>query len=221
MIIGGKRERTAHVTAIVRDVVEVVAIIIAGFWAFYVFAYENRIKPSLASPDVNVTASMERLGERNGLVTVGLHLQLHNVGTVKTNFIGIAINVVGVRVVPATPPPLPQHPGTHYEFNGYSHTQGKATVYTLAYITHVGDPSTGTETSLEPGATSEIQRVFYVPKSRFDLLTMGFDAPYTKDDDVTIPSHLSVTPNGTRVITPLSSTVDQFNIIPVTTLDIR
>jgi len=220
-VIFGKRERTSHVTAIVRDVVEVVAIIIAGVWAFYVFAYENRIKPSFAKPDVNVTASMQRLGEHNGLVTVGLRLHLDNVGTVKTNFIGIAINVYGERVVPSSPPQQPQQPGTHYVFNGYYRTQNKATVYTLAYITEIGDPSTGTETSLEPGGSAEIQRIFYVPKSRFDLLTMSFDAPYTKYDNVTFPSHLAVTSDGTRVVTPLSSQVDQFNIIPVAALDIR
>ncbi len=221
-MIFGKRERTSHVSAIVRDVVEVVAIIVAGVWAFYIFAYENRIKPSFAKPDVNVSASMQRLGERNGLVTVGLHLQMHNVGTVTTNFIGIAINVFGERIVPATPPPQPQQPGKHYVFNGYYRTQGRATVYTYAYITHIGDPSTGAETPLEPGTSMEIQRIFYVPKSRFDLLTMGFDAPYTKYDDVTFPSHLAVgSDGGTRVVTPLSAGVDEFNIIPVTTLDIR
>jgi hypothetical protein len=221
VIFGTKRERASHVTAIVRDVVEVVAIVIAGFWAFYVFAYENRIKPSFAKPDVNATASMQRLGEHNGLVTVSLRLQLHNVGTVKTNFVGIAINVFGERVVPATPPPLPQQPGVRYVFNGYSRTQDKATVYTVAYLTHIGDPKTGAETGLDPGTSTEIQRVFYVPKSRFDLLTMAFDAPFTKYDNITVPSHLAVTPDGTRVVTPLSSEVDQFNIIPVTTLDIR
>ena len=36
--------------AIVRDVVEVIAIVAAGIWAFYVFAYENRIKPSISNP---------------------------------------------------------------------------------------------------------------------------------------------------------------------------
>ena len=132
--------RTARRTAIVRDVIEVVAIIIAGFWAFYVFVYENRIKPSFENPDVNVTASMQRLGERNGLVAVGMRVDLHNLGSVKTNFIGIAINVSGERVVPSTPPPPPQRPGSHYVFNGFYRTQGRTTVYTLAYVTRTGDP---------------------------------------------------------------------------------
>jgi hypothetical protein len=43
---------------------DVVAIVAAGVWAFYVFAYENRIKPSLAGPEVNVVASMQRLNVR-------------------------------------------------------------------------------------------------------------------------------------------------------------
>jgi hypothetical protein len=49
MLFGGsKQARDHHAVAIVRDVVEVVAIIAAGAWAFYIFAYENRIKPAMA-----------------------------------------------------------------------------------------------------------------------------------------------------------------------------
>jgi hypothetical protein len=67
-----KRLRPSHTIAIARDVIEIVAIIAAGAWAFYVFIYENRIKPSFAKPDINVTASIQRLGERNGMIAIGL-----------------------------------------------------------------------------------------------------------------------------------------------------
>jgi hypothetical protein len=43
---------------IVRDVVEIAAIVAAGLWAFYVFVYENRIKPSFLPPELAVTASI-------------------------------------------------------------------------------------------------------------------------------------------------------------------
>ncbi len=95
-------------------------------------------------------------------------------------------------------------------------------VYSYAYITQLGDPSTGQDTALDPGSTLENERTFYVPQGRFDLLSLGFDAPYTKFDDATIPTHLEITPQGAaRVETTLSSRIEQFNIMPVTSLDVR
>src|ERR1700727_3009702 len=79
--------RSVYAIAIVRDVVEVIAIVAAGIWAFYVFAYENRIKPSMASPEVDITSSIQRLSERNGLIAVGVRLELRNIGTVKAHFL--------------------------------------------------------------------------------------------------------------------------------------
>jgi hypothetical protein len=58
------------------------------------------------------------------------------------------------------------------------------------------DPSTGQDTQLDPGSPLENDRIFYVPQGRFDLLTVGIDAPYTKFDDATIPSHLRVSSQG-------------------------
>jgi len=65
-------------------------------------------------------------------------------------------------------------------------------------------------------------RIFYVPQGKFDLLTMGVDAPYTKYDNATVPTHLSVTSQGeAHVVTTLSSRIEQYNINPITSLDVR
>ena len=225
MLLHGKTRlsqlRTPHFIATVRDVVEVVAIIAAGIWAFYVFAYENRIKPSLADPDVNVTASMQRLSDRNGLIAVGLHLQLHNIGTVKAHFLGLAINVYGQRIVAVAPHvPLDREP-RDYEFDGFYRPGSRIPVYSFAYVTHLGNPSTGQDTELDPGSTIENDRTFYVPHDRFDLLLLGLDAPYTKFEE-TIPTHIAVTRQGAAsVVTVLSSRVQQYKIMPLTSLDVR
>jgi hypothetical protein len=50
----------------IREVVEVVAILAAGFWAFYVFIYENRIKPLFSQPEINVSATMEKTSRHAG-----------------------------------------------------------------------------------------------------------------------------------------------------------
>jgi hypothetical protein len=225
MLFSGKRTghlRSARITTIVRDIVEVVAIVAAGIWAFYVFAYENRIKPSMAEPNVNVAASMQKLSERNGLIAIGLRVELRNVGTVHAHFTGIAINVYGQRVWAGSPEVRRRHNGLEYNFAGFYHAGPPVPVYSYAYVTRLGNPSTGEDTGLDPGSTLENYRTFYVPQGRFDLLTVGIDAPYTKFTDKTIPTHLSITQAGdAKVVTLLTPEMQQFDIEPVTSLDVR
>lgn len=225
MLFGGRKDLShpggSHVTALVRDIVEVVAIVAAGIWAFYVFAYENRIKPALANPEVNVTASLQRLSDRNGLIAVGVHLQLHNIGTVRAHFLGLAVNVFGQHILAGASQRSFKRHGLEYNFGGFSRADSRVPVFSYAYITHLGNPATGEDTALDPGTAIENDRTFYVPRGRFDLLTLGIDMPYTKYDDATIPAHLDVTPQGAATVVVNSPKVDQFNILPVTSLDIR
>lgn len=205
-----------------RDIVEIVAIVAAGIWAFYVFAYENRIKPSMASPEVDVKASMTRLGEHNGLIGVNLRLQLQNVSPVNAHFLGLAVNVYGQRIVASSSPLLERPANSRYSFRGFFRAQPRVPVYGYAYLTNLGDPSSAQDTKLVPGDTIANDYTFYVPKGRFDLLTLGVQFPYTKFDDATIPAHLTVTPQGeAHVVTTLSSKVDQYYVTPVTSLDVR
>ncbi|MBV9333028.1 MAG: hypothetical protein JO146_03395 [Candidatus Eremiobacteraeota bacterium] len=178
MLFGGKRRlRGPHAVATLRDVVEVLAIVAAGIWAFYVFAYENRIKPAMASPDVDVKASMTRLSERNGLVAVGLHLQMHNVSTVQARFLGLAVNVYGERILASRSPQREGATTSRYNFRGFFRAQPRVPVYGYAYVTNLGNPSSTQGTNLDPGDTIENDYTFYVPKGRFDLLLLGVQFP--------------------------------------------
>lgn len=204
----------------IRDIVEIVAIIAAGVWAFYVFVYENGIKPSFAAPDVNVTATMQRLSTRNGLIAVKLSVQLHNVGTVKAHLLALVVNVEGQRVI-SEAQPRRRSGGEDYDNGGFFRLDAPIAVYTWGYLTHQGDPSSQHGTELDPGSTIDNDRIFYVPAGRFDLLTLGIDAPYTKYDDI-IPTKLVQQPNGRiSAVTKISGRMDQFNIKNLTSLDIR
>jgi hypothetical protein len=165
---------------------------------------------------------MRRLDEHNGLMGVGLHLELRNIGKVRAHFLGIAVNVYGQRIVGSTPHVRPERDLLQYDFNGFYRTESQIPVYSFAYITHLGNPSTGQDTTLDPGSSLENDRTLYVPHGRFDLLTVGIDAPYTKFDEATIPTHLTVSSQGSaRVVTTLSSKIEPYNINPVTSLDVR
>lgn len=224
MLFGGKRDHgdAPHPTTILRDVSEVVAILAAGIWAFYVFAYENRIKPAMAKPEIDVTASVQRLSERNGLIGIGIHLRFANIGTVRAHFLGIAVNVYGQRVFITKPHPAPKTNLLRYDYSPFYGTAPPVTVYSTAYLTQLGNSSTGQDTALDPGMTIENYRTFYVPAGQFDLLTVGIDAPFTKFDDHTIPTHLVIRPQGdVRVVTKLTPQIEQYNITPITSLDLR
>lgn len=208
-----------------RDIVEVVAIVAAGIWAFYVFAYENRIKPSLADPNVDVSATMRKLSERNGLIGVGLDVQFHNVGTVRAHFLGLAVNVYGQRIVGSASKVAPKPSRLEYEYSGFYRAAPPVPVYSIAFITQLGDPLSPKalqDLPLEPGSTANYERTFYVPQGRFDLLMLGVDAPYTKFEAPTVVSHLDVTAGGAaRVVVSSPSPPFRFKAMPVTALDIR
>lgn len=219
----GSDSASHRVIATVRDVVEIVALLAAGVWAFYIFAYENRIKPSMASPDLDVTASMQKMSERNGLIAVGLHVTFHNIGTVKADLLAVAINVYGQRVLETEPRSAGNNCPRQYEFAGYYQTGRLTPVFSNAYVTHHGDPTTGEYTDLDPATTVNNYYTFYVPRGRFELLTLGINAPYTKYENVAFPTHLITEPQGdVRVIVVGDeSKLERFNTIPVTSLDLR
>lgn len=206
-----------------RDVVEIVAILAAGIWAFYIFAYENRIKPSFASPDLDVTASMQKISEHKGLTAVGLHVQFRNIGTVKAALLAVAINVYGQRVLEAQPRPGREAHPLQYVFAGYYKMSPLVPVYTNAYVTHHGDPTTTEYTDLDPGTTINNYYTFYVPRGRFDLLTLGIDAPYTKYENLALPTQLVKASQGdVRVIVNADNAkIEQYKTLPVTSLDLR
>jgi hypothetical protein len=108
-----------------------------------------------------------------------------------------------------------------YNFHGFYRTGPLIPVYSWAYVTHLGNPATGEDSFLDPGSTIENDRTFYVPEGQFALLTLGIDAPYSKYENATIPTHLDVRQGAAKVVTVLSSKVDQYNIEPVTSLDVR
>jgi hypothetical protein len=222
MIFGGRRHAgesgAPHATAVIRDVVEVLAVIAAGAWAFYVFVYENRIKPSFEQPEVNISASMWQLNERNGLIGVGLRIEFHNVGSVKANFLGFAANVYGQRVIPAKPVAQPEGTNLSYEYRGFYRLRPPVPVYSWAYVTKSGNPATGVESVLDPGTTVENYRAFYVPQGQFDLLTVAIDAPYLKTDGKQ-PARLDIQPGGgAKVVTEMTPELQQYDIEPVASL---
>lgn len=83
--------------ATIRHVVEIVAIVAAGIWAFYTFIYEERIKPAhepLASVE---TVTMTREGRIRDLDIVRLNVTIRNVGKTEFDTVAQELDVFGFR----------------------------------------------------------------------------------------------------------------------------
>jgi hypothetical protein len=164
-----------------RDIVEIVAIIAAGTWALYTFVYENRIKPAYQPASLEFKATMHRLGQRDGLIAVGLDTITRNLGVTRVQFLGFSYYVEGVRVFASSHPTYPEHLSTRsVMFEGYRYSARRVVVWRTAYVSHVGNPTETADLFLDPGNADERNFLFYIRAGRFDQLVASINAIYTK-----------------------------------------
>jgi len=72
-------------------------------WAIYVFVYQERIKPALEPPSLEMTASFEPGTVSSGVRVAQLHVTLENTGHTDTDVYGETIAVFGDRFELAAP----------------------------------------------------------------------------------------------------------------------
>lgn len=181
---------------LIRDLIEIAAIVAAGFWAFYVFAYENRIKPSLSQPELVFAVTMNKTAVRDGLVAVQINTSVKNVGQVQAHFLGYALWVYGRKVQTKIGSATVLGDDSRRTFvSPFFGVSRRVAVYGNGYITSLGNPNTTADLVINPGESEATQDVFFVPQGRFDLLDAYLLTRYTKYDRVT-PTRLEIGPLG-------------------------
>jgi hypothetical protein len=191
----------SHAIRIVRDLVEIVAILAAGFWAFYVFIYENRIKPSFADPQIRFVASMEKTSERSGAVGVLLKTEVQNTGSVRFYTVGYAVTVLGSRFSLSTRPMPPARTSVSEDTHTYFTLSPFTPVYGFGYLTELGNPNSPHGGELEPGGVLDQEQTFYIPAGRFDVLKTHINACYAKSDAQPVPARLKYNEAGISAVT--------------------
>jgi hypothetical protein len=188
-----------HRVRLVRDLIEIAAIVVAGFWAFYVFAYENRIKPSFTNPELVFSVTMTKVGVHHGMVAVQINNEVKNVGQVRVHLLGFALWVSGRRVIATagSAKALAQDSTLTLASPFYKKAR-RVSVFGYGYVTSLGDPKTRADLVLDPGASTASQDVFFVPQRQFDLLEAYLLVRYTKYERV-VPTRLELGPNGLPV----------------------
>jgi hypothetical protein len=207
---------------LVRDVVEIIAIIAAGVWAFYVFIYDNRIKPSFLPPDLAISATMEKTSRDAGRIGVHLKTQFRNVGSVPIYFTGFAVTVLGQRLTPAkrSLPPTFFNSNTTEIIEPFFVRSKAEPVFGYGSITNLGNPSSPTGFSLLVGQDSAQEKTFFVPAGRFDVLTAYVSARYSLRGERVITATLKLHNNAYLTVTGDDTATDYFNL-EVAALDLN
>lgn len=208
-----RRDRTAEASTLtmVRDIVEIVAIVAAGIWAFYIFVYENRIKPALQPPDVTITGSMDRIGRVHGLDAIRLTVQANNVGSTAVTFLAYSVTVIGTRVVLSkTPVYLMRRPYAD-AFQRHFRLVNPVVVFRNAFLTKDADPNTTTGFTLQPASSSKADSVFYVPAGTYDRLNAVFAGRIERKGGPQMKTTMTIGPDGVPVIAGDTNPPDDFD----------
>jgi hypothetical protein len=80
---------------VVRHVVESLAIIAAGLWAFYIFVYQEKIKPASDPASLTTSIGVHRLGRDATRDALSIDVRLQNSGKTEIDIAADAFNVWG------------------------------------------------------------------------------------------------------------------------------
>jgi hypothetical protein len=216
-VLGSRRDNPHHhPTAVVRDVVEVVAIVLAGIWAIYTFIYLERIKPGMQEPRIVMTGSMHKLGEQRGLVAMEFNMTLRNAGQTTVYLIAAAFTGTGVRFTTAGMPSTSTlFNGSQTVFTRDAKIASRTTVYRLVSLTRFANPSYGGGYTIAPNEAVPFSGVFLVRKKDFDEIALDASIGYTKVDSRVYPTRARINPVGVTLIEPANHDPD-FDSLQVT-----
>jgi hypothetical protein len=216
------REKRDRIT-VVRDVVEIVAIVAAGIWAFYIFAYENSFKPAHAPPAINMTVNAQKLSEHNGLIAVRIRTQLRNSSTVAVRLAAFSLTAYGRRVTLAPAKQPPRTNANEVELRAFYRWSKPVPVYSTAHLGKIVDSSATYDSQLGPGNDWDEDDMTYVPVGAFDLLTIKVNVLYVRDGTTGVKVRLTSTPQDGPdfVFDKNDLRINQFTVDPIDSLDLN
>jgi hypothetical protein len=153
-----------------RHVIEAIAIVAAGAWAFYTFIYQEDIKPAGEPASLEVSVSIARLGRdaRRDILEATLHLR--NSGKTEIDVAADALNVWGDRFA--------DHQRSRQMNRGYGRRDdfdepriSRRLLDSFAELREAavgGHP--GNHIILEPGVSYDFGDVIVLPRGAYELL---------------------------------------------------
>jgi hypothetical protein len=153
-----------------RHIIEAVAIVAAGLWAFYTFVYQERIKPASAPAALDASVSVHRLGRDARREILGVDLVFHNTGKTEIDIAADGYNVWGVRYGAIQKTSKHERSGRYY-FGDEIPTASARVVEAFAELRDAAaGGQRGHHITLEPDESETIADVVVVPRGAYDSI---------------------------------------------------
>jgi hypothetical protein len=166
-----------------RHVIEAVAIVIAGVWAFYTFVYQEKIKPAGEPASLNDSVAITRLGRDARREVLGIAVRFVNTGKTEIDIAADAYNVWGDRYGARERSTSVERHGYH----AYASSIPRASRRIVERFAELRDAAVGgvvgTHIVLEPGATETVADVIVVPRGEYDVIHAQVVAVPVKTSD--------------------------------------
>lgn len=175
------RRHEAH-TAIakVRDIIEVIAIVAAGAWALYVFAYEQRIKPASEPAALLLTGTVHRIGEHKGLIQLEYNESARNIGQNEVYFIAEGFVAQGLTYAEKSALSIDRRDVGLSVFERDAHVALRTVVYRAVELTNLVQRNYSGSFSLAPGQAVPFSGIFLVKAGEFDSVAFYGSIAFTK-----------------------------------------
>jgi hypothetical protein len=176
------------------SLVQIIAIVAAGVWAFYTFIYEDNIKPAAGIPTISMQNTLEKVGTKGNLVVIKFVSKIRNTGKTRERFLAYSLHIKGFKVqrnaqgISNFPKILDQvkKRGSAEEDRYFAPTKPEILYRSVRLLKGTANPHSGT-LYLDPGDESSVEHLFLVDTKRFDEINAFIDYKWTKNQSKEFP----------------------------------
>jgi len=153
-----------------RHIVEAVAIVCAGVWAFYTFVYTEKIKPASEPAALAVSTSIQSIGRDRSRDLISVALVFRNTGKTEIDVAADGFNVWGERYGSRATIRRKDRP----DAREYDATLPIVSRRLISAAVELRDAAIGGRRGahiiLEPGESETINEVLAVPRGAYDII---------------------------------------------------
>ena len=177
---GPERPGTYHVhthasgAELWRHVIEIVAFIVAAGWAFYVFIYQERIKPANTPPQRQVVVTLSHQQVHSGSEFVSVVFEIHNIGTVRFRLAGYVVNAYGYRYLRRITQTITKSLNGNTTTLDRSLAETRPVLLQSVYAKFANFDSTRTPAILSPGVDVKLKFAFGIPHGAYDVIFLRY-----------------------------------------------
>jgi hypothetical protein len=169
-----------------RHLVEIVTLVTAAVWAFYVFVYQERIKPASELPSLQVSASVAHEPLHGGKELVTINVTLNDTGSNDVSMASLLVNAHGVLYKGSASEAQEIRPANGITI--VSHTLRGSDPELLYSHFSLWEPLGATRRTLRlpKGEQLSFAEPFVIERGRYDTLRVTYAYCYQRYDDETV-----------------------------------